>query len=263
MKAKDIMNDLFSLAVDREYSPIGDVLKAGDEEKEVKKVAVTMFPTINVIKEASKWGADLLIVHEPLYFNGKEEVDETDKVAMLKKKLVEESGLTIIRYHDHPHYTVPDIIAEGEFIEMDLSGRLESTEYFDLARFHLDKPITAYDLAKLIEDKLNVKHVRICGERNKPSKTISSVFGSGGVVAFDELKREESEIVLVGETCEWAYGEYARDAAQLGINKSLLILGHVGSERDGMKYTKRILEKMHPELDIKYIECDEVYTYTD
>ncbi len=263
MKAIDLMNELFSMAVEREYSPYGDVCKAGDPEKEVEKVAVTMFPTVEVIKEAVNWGADLLIVHEPLYFNGREEVNESDKVAMAKKELVEKSGLTIFRYHDHPHYTVPDVIAEGEFKYMGLKGRLETTDIFDLARFYPEEPITALELARHIEITLGVKHLRICGARDIPATVISSVFGSGGDIAITELKREESQIVLVGETCEWAYGEYARDAAALGFNKTLIIMGHVGSERDGMKLTRDIIRAKHPELLVKYIECEEVYSYTD
>lgn len=263
MKAIEIMNELFSLAIEREYSPTGDICKYGDPEKEVTKVAVTMFPTVNVIKEASEWGADLLIVHEPLYFNGREEVCDNDKVAMAKKALVESTNLTIFRYHDHPHYTVPDIIAEGEFKYMGLKGEYESTETFDLARFYPEEPITALELSEHIEKTLGVKHLRICGARDIPATVISSVFGSGGEIAFNELKNEKSQIVLVGETCEWAYGEYARDAAALGFNKSLIIMGHVGSERDGMKLTCDILKRMHPELNVKYFECEEVYTYTD
>ena len=263
MKAKDIMNDLFSLALEREYWVEGDSLKAGNSEAEVKKVAVTMFPTVKVIKESAEWGADLLIVHEPLYYSDTNELCENDKVAIAKKKIVDESGLTIYRFHDHPHYTVPDIIAAGEFKAMGLKGKLETTNVFDLVRFHLEEPITAYELAKLIEEKMGVKHVRICGATDIPSTILSGVFGSGGKPTFSELKSDEGEIVLAGETCEWAYAEYARDAAELGFNKSLLILGHAGSERDGMIYTAEILKNMHPELDVKYFECGEVYTYTD
>ena len=40
-------------------------------------------------------------------------------------------------------------------------------------------------------------------------------------------------------------------------------MGHIGSERDGMKYTTDLLKQMHPELEVKYFECSEVYTYTD
>ena len=263
MKAKDIINDLYSLATGREYSPDGDSLKAGDAQREVNKVAVTMFPTVKVIKEVIEWGAELLIVHEPIYYDVKEEISAHDRVASDKRDLIEQSGLTVYRFHDHAHYTVPDIIADGEFRALGLSGTLETTDIFDLVRFHLNSPITALELARLIEDKLNIAHVRICGATDIASTVISGVFGSGGRVPFEELKRDGSQIVLAGETCEWAYCEYARDAAELGLNKSLLLLGHAGSERDGMVYTAQLLKNMHPDLDVKYFECNEVYTYTD
>lgn len=89
------------------------------------------------------------------------------------------------------------------------------------------------------------------------------MFGAPGNIVLEELQRPESQIVLVGETCEWLIGEYARDAAQLGLKKALLIMGHVGSERDGMEYTARLLKERHPQLDVKYFDCGEVYTYTD
>ena len=80
---------------------------------------------------------------------------------------------------------------------------------------------------------------------------------------MQELCEKESEIVLAGETCEWAICEYARDAAELGKKKALLVLGHVGSERDGMVRTAELVRERHPEIESKYFECGEVYTYTD
>ena len=257
MKAIELMEELFSLAIEREYSPLGDSCKCGNPDIEINKVAVTMFPTVNVIKEAKEWGADLLIVHEPLYFNYKE--GEPDYIVKEKMKLVEESGLTIYRYHDHPHYTIPDVIAAGEFKYLGLKGEIETTDVFDLVRFHLDKPVTALELSEIIKEKLGVKYVRIAGTLNKPSTVISGMFGSPGNNVGIELKNEKSEIIIVGETSEWAYAEYARDADQLGYNKTLMVIGHVGSERDGMRYTADIIKEKHPELMVKYIECEEVY----
>ena len=40
-------------------------------------------------------------------------------------------------------------------------------------------------------------------------------------------------------------------------------MGHIGSERDGMVYVADLLKEMLPALDVRYIECGEVYTYTD
>ena len=78
-----------------------------------------------------------------------------------------------------------------------------------------------------------------------------------------ELLRPATEIIITGEICEWALGEHVRDAAQLGYRKAILVLGHIGSERDGMKYTALILKERQPQLDVRYFECGEVYTYSD
>lgn len=39
-------------------------------------------------------------------------------------------------------------------------------------------------------------------------------------------------------------------------------MGHIGSERDGMRLLTERLKKNYP-LDVRYIECGEVYSYTD
>lgn len=260
MKAFQIIDKLFALADNRDYSKSCDKCIAGDCNADVTKVAVTMFPTPDVIKEAQKWGAGLFIAHEPYYHCP---AADNDAIDVEKRKLIEGTGMTFYRYHDHTHYTTPDIIAAGEFRQFGLKGKFETTDTFDLVRFYLEEPITAMELAKIIKEKCDIKHVRICGAANKPCSVISGVFGAADRISFEELISPKSEIVLVGENTEWQHGEYARDAAQLGFNKSLIIMGHVGSERDGMKYTADILSDMFPELEVKYFECDEVYMYAD
>lgn len=259
MKAIEIIEKLFALADDIDYSKSCDKCIAGDNNADVTKVAVTMFPSPEVIKAAKNWGAELFIAHEPYYHCPAEENDPVD---VAKRKLITESGMTFYRYHDHTHYTTPDIIAAGEFRQLGLKGRLETTDTFDLVRFHLDAPLTAMELAKIIEEKCGIKHVRICGVTDNPCSVISGVFGAANKVSFAELTNPRSEILLVGENTEWLHAEYTRDAAQLGFNKSLIIMGHAGSERDGMKYTADILSDMFPEIEVKYFECGEVYTYT-
>ena len=262
MKAIEIMNELFALADERDYSNTCDTLKAGNPDVEVKKVAVSMHPTLEVVEQVKNWGAQLLIVHEPAYYNHMDEHSD-EKIECEKRKIIEDSGITIYRYHDYPHNTTPDIIAEGQLRAMDFKGTVEYTGKFDLVRIHLDEPMTPVEVAKWIEDHCNIKHIRICGTRDKKCTVVSGMFGSPGLRALDELYNEKCEILLIGETQEWRFGEYARDADYLGYKKAVLILGHMGSERDGMVYTADMLKKMHPELEVKYFECGEVCTYTD
>ena len=255
------MNILFAMADEHDFTNTCDTCIAGDPDKEASKVAVTMFATPSVIRQAAQWGADLLIVHEPVYNNAGSDPPE-NRQYWEKKALIDGTGITIWRYHDHPHYTTPDIIAAGQLRKLGLSGTMEYPEIFDLVRMEVDTPITPMDLAKMIEDKFHIQRVRICGAANEPCTRISFLFGAPGRGAMIEIDREETEIVVVGEVSEWSIAEYAKDAAEFGHKKALLILGHIGSERDGMEYTADLLKEKAPELDVKYFECGEAYTYT-
>lgn len=261
MKAFEILNELFALAKEGDFSDTCDTCKAGDPNAEVTRVAVSMFATPDVVRAAKAWGAQLLIVHEPTYYNHYDRHSD-EKIECEKRRLIEESGLTVYRYHDHPHAAFPDIIAAGMLRQFGLQGKIEYTDVFDLVRVHLDEPMTPVELAKQIERNCNIRHLRICGAANTPCTVVSGMFGTPGGV-FEELKSDRCEILLTGEACEWSLGEYARDCAQLGYKKALIIMGHIGSERDGMVYTADLLKEMHPELDVQYFECGEVYTYTD
>lgn len=261
MKAIEIMETLFSIADNVNYSNTCDTCKAGDPNIEVNKVAISMFATPELVQQVKDWGAQLLIVHEPLYYNHMDHHSE-EKLECEKRNLIESSGITIYRYHDHPHHTSPDIIAAGGLRQLGLKGTVEYTDVIDLVRLHPDIPVTPLELARLIEKRCGIKHVRICGTRNTPCTVISAMFGTPYGV-FEELQSEKSEIVLTGEASECFLGEYARDAAQLGHKKSLIIMGHIGSERDGMKYAADLLKEKYPNLEVQYFECGEVYTYTD
>ena len=261
MKAWEVMDVLFSWAPVKDIPGTCDTCKAGDPEQEVTKVAVSMFATPNVVRQAKAWGAQLLIVHEPTYYNHMDNHSD-EALECEKRKFIEDSGLTVYRYHDHPHITVPDIIASGEFKYLDLEGEIVRTDVFDLSRLYLKNPMTPRQLAKRMEEKMGLRHVRIAGAADAMCTEISGMFGTPGGLA-EELRNPECQILLVGEACEWALGEYARDAAQLGHTKALIVMSHIGSERDGMRYTVDLMQERLPQLETKYFECEEVYTYTD
>ena len=262
MEAFEIMEELFSLGVNRtDYSVTCDTCKAGSPEKEVKKIAVSMFATPELVKRASAWGADLLIVHEPTYYNHMDEHSD-EKLECEKRALIESTGITIYRFHDHAHAAAPDMIVAGEEKYMQLDAKVESMDGFDCLRLVLNHAMTAREVAAHLEKTLGIRHIRICGAADVPCTRVTGMFGTPGGV-FDELKSEQCEILMTGEATEWKLDEYARDAAQLGHKKALLVLGHIGSERAGMQYVCDYLRKTHPELECEYFECGEVYTYTD
>ena len=117
-----------------------------------------------------------MIVHEPTYYNHRDEHSD-EKLECEKRKFIEETGITIYRFHDHPHYTTPDIICRGQVKALGLKGRVEYTDVVDQVRIYLDEPMTPVELAKLIEKKCNIKHLRICGAKDVKCSVVSGISG--------------------------------------------------------------------------------------
>ena len=259
MKAIDIIEKIKEGS--RPLKVTCDTIKSGSPDKEVKKLVISMFATVDVIKQAKEWGADMIIVHEPTYYDHMDVMIDTP-VTRAKKALIDESDIVIFRYHDCMHVREVDQIPEGEIYYLGLTGEIEKTPYGSSYILNSNKEITALEMASLMEERLGIKHVRIAGTRDKGAKRIALCFGTPGGV-YQLLCDESVDMVLTGEACEWKLSEYARDADLLGFNKSLIVMGHIGSERDGMRLLAERLKAEYPDIETKYIECGEVYTYTD
>ena len=259
MKAKDLMEGIFSWCNDngvQDYSNTCDTVKTGNPEKDIRKVAVAMTATVAVLRDAVRWGADLLIVHEPTFYDHFDRIKEDDPVVSAKLQLIRDGELIIWRYHDHPHNKHLDMIHEGFAEKFDLKGTWKYSGSFGKSRFILDTEITPETLAERFF-KGGAKHLRVCGNLKEPGKKISFCLGAPGEI-FEELCDPEVEIVISGEACEWMEGEYARDAAELGMKKTLMILGHIPSEKEGMVLLAEMISKQYPDLDIKYFDCGEI-----
>lgn len=257
MKINEVIKYITGLAVAPVKENTCDRIIIGNGENEVSGIGVSMFATPNVIRRAIKEGINFLIVHEPLCYDNMDRIVPYD-IGNEKRKLIEEAGITVFRYHDYAHNTEPDLIFEGQTEYMGLCGRHEKGKYWAVNRFVLDDEITAIELAEVLEKNYDIKHIRIIGATDKKGRNISCCFGTPGHV-IDELY--ETDFVLTGEICEWREGEAARDLYEMGYNKAVLVMGHIGSEREGMKLLAKRLNTEFKELNTVYIECGEVYSY--
>ncbi len=259
MKINELISELRALAalpVNEEKTV--DVIKVGDGEAEISKVGVAMFATPSVIRAASEQGVNFLIVHEPLFYTHRD-TEMPYAQCLEKKAMLEQAGLTVFRFHDYAHSTEPDLIYEGELLYSGLSGSYERGRFFAINHFILDEEMTTVELAKRLEASLGARNFRIVGDRENKVKRISCCFGTPGHL-FEEI--DECDVVLTGEICEWGIGEYVRDAAELGKKKSMIVMGHINSEKCGMKLLFERLKLAHPELSPEYFDCGDVYSYT-
>ena len=216
-----------------------------------------MWATPNVIRRAAEMGANLIITHEPTFYDDPDK-PEDNPVDRAKYELIKQTGVVIYRYHTMMHQFTPDLIPTGAIYYLGIEGELTPTKYFGSSILTLKNPMSANEIASLFKEKLGVKHIRIAGNGDFKGKTIGACLGMPGGV-YEILRDPNTDIVLIGEACEYHQCEYARDAAELGFNKAMVVLGHEGSERAGMQYLAKLIRDNHKDLKVDYIECGEVY----
>ena len=258
MKAFEIMNDIIGEDfIEYAGEHTVDTLKAGNPEKEISKIRVCLTATPEVLRQAKEWGADLLITHEPTYYNHRDEIDDSELTAK-KVKLVEESGVVLYRYHDSMHSRGDDEISEGFLVRMGWQG-----EFDGKMGFLLDEPKTPLEIATEITEELGLKYPRIVGCRGGQVKKIFLALGSRGKETYADFCSNDYDVIIGGELCEWRDCEPVRDLAQMGIQKTIIILGHAGSERDGVAVLAEKINGKYDGAEAKYFECGEIYSYVD
>jgi putative NIF3 family GTP cyclohydrolase 1 type 2 len=92
-----------------------DVVKTGDPAQDVTGIVTTFLATQEVIERAVELGANFIITHEPTFYSHLDETDwlADDPVYIAKRKLIDEHGLVIWRFHDYWHRYRPDGIITG------------------------------------------------------------------------------------------------------------------------------------------------------
>jgi len=257
MKAYEIMNDIIGEEFLAEHPNTVDTIKAGDENREVKRIGTCLTATPDVLRAAKEWGADLLITHEPTFYDHLDNHNDSNLTKM-KEKLVEDFGGAIYRYHDSIHARTTDKISEGFIRKLGLEGDFDG----DMA-LTLKEGITPVELARLISEKMGLRHPRIVGARDGKITKVNLCLGARGSSPYVALRDDDFEVAVAGELCEWYDCEAIRDLAQMGYQKTILVLGHAGSERDGMEYLAEEIDGKYDGAEARYFDCGEIFSYAD
>jgi len=230
-----------------------DTFKAGNPETRVTGIAVTMMATLDVLQRAAAKGQNLIITHEPTFYNHldrPEGMDERDAVWKEKREFIEKNGLVVWRFHDYWHSRKPDGILAGmvQALGWEKYQSAENPHLFTMPETTLEK--LAVDVAKRLETPV----LRVVGN---PEMRVSKVALSPGSAGFQRethaLEMDNVEVLLVGETREWETVEYAADAASEGRKKALIVIGHVPSEQAGMEECARWLKTFVKNAPIEFV----------
>jgi len=231
-----------------------DTFKAGNPDTPVTGIAVTMMATLDVLQRAAANGQNLIITHEPTFFNHLDEkpegMDENDEVWREKRAFIEQHGLVIWRFHDHWHMRKPDGIQAGmtHALGWEKFQNPENEHLFTLPEITLEK--LAADVAK----KLDTPVMRVVGNPEMKVTKIGFSPGSAGAARETQaLEKENVEVLLVGETREWETVEYVADAVSAGKRKALIVIGHVPSEQAGMEECARWLKTFAKNVPVEFV----------
>lgn len=241
-----------------------DGIKFGDPEQELTGIAVTCAPTYEVIKQAAALSCNLLICHEPTFYNHPDATDwmENNPVYQVKTRQLSEQNMVVYRDHDALHAHHPDGIYTGVMKELGWE-QYRADEGRRPMLYNLP-PMTIPQLADELKDQLGMRTVRIIGCTDGIVSKVAYV--GGGNMSIDDantkMMMDETEVMIAGELIDWTVMSFVHDAATMGQQKTIIQLGHFNSEALGMKYAaKWIGELMGETVPVHWIPTGEPYRY--
>ncbi len=254
MKIKSLIKKLgkeFPISLAEPWDNVG--LLVGDEEREIKRVQISLDGTEEVIDEAIKNKANLIITHHPIIFEGIKNITSKDFRGKKILKLIE-NKVAVYSLH-----TNLDSSFEGlnNYITKKLGVKTSKIldEKKDINRdviggtgriYTLENSTTLLDYANIVKEKLGIDHIRVVGELDETIKKVAVVNGSGASY-LDKVKKLGVDLFITGDI---KYHE-GLDGKEMGI--AIFDIGHYESEH----FFTDLLIKICKELDV------EVKVYND
>jgi putative NIF3 family GTP cyclohydrolase 1 type 2 len=235
-----------------------DVIKEGNPDSQVTGIVTCMFATMEVLKQAVNKNCNLIIVHEPLYYNHLDETKQfqNDPVFLEKKRFINDHKLVVWRFHDYIHSMKPDGIETGMVAKLGwknyaLNG---STNQFVLPE------TTLKELLKNLKQTFPKNTFYVVGDPEmKLSKVRFAAGAPGSATHFRLLEDKNVDVVIAGEAQQWETYEYTRDAVDQGRKKAVVFLGHIPSEEAGMDYCSVWLKSFIKDIPVIFIESGSSY----
>lgn len=241
-----------------EYDNIG--MMVGDENKEVKKVLLSLDCTKEVIKEAINLNSDLIITHHPLIFKKPKNILAGD---LLGDKVITLIREDIALYSCHTNLdstkggineTIVKILGfnSDEIIEPKEYKNYKDCGIGRLVK--LNREIPLYDIVNLVKEKLNIKNMRIVkGSENV--KIIAIINGSGQDL-FYRAKNLGADCIITGDTTY----HFASDFKEMGI--SIIDAGHFSTEYLAFLRTLEFLNDRFKDVEfISSEKCRDPYEF--
>lgn len=240
-------------------------------------IVTTCWATAKVIEKAHQKGANLIISHEALFWNHGDKIDwlkqNHNKTFAKKKELLDKYGIVVRRDHDHIHSGIPvkessDGWADGIFYGY--AQELGWTKYmknFEGVPFCFEFP-EGTTARKIGEHLVSTLHLNGCRIEGNPDtlvrKAIIPMHNLGDAKdLITYIDQNNVDCVLTMEMIDFTLAEYIRDSSMLGMNKSIVQIGHFNTEEAGMKYMVHWLPTAikNNKAPISFVQSGDMYHF--
>ena len=234
-----------------------DTLKGGDPSTPVKGIATTFLDTMAVLREAVRRGDNLIITHEPTFYNHRDETKDFANDPVYKEKLafIEQHHLVVYRLHDEIHADpAGDHILQGVYEAFGWEKYPHPADKGQVSQYFVTiPPTTLGDLAKSLELRLHAQTMRVEGNPDLKVTHVALVPGAAGLQKHVAALNQDVDVLIAGEASEWETVEYVRDAVAQGRAKGMILLGHEVSEEPGMEQCAKELRELFPGTRVDHI----------
>lgn len=194
----EIVEDTYPRHAALEWDNVG--LLVGRADKEVKKIYVALDATDEVIDEAVRKHADMLVTHHPLIFSPLKKITNEHFIGNRVVKLLQHD---ISYYAMHTNY---DVLGMAELAEKKFGLRqaevlevTDSEKNQGIGRVgNLECEMTLEECCEFVKTTFGLSAVRLFGERKKNIQRIAVCPGSGKSVIGAAIQKG-AEVLITGD----------------------------------------------------------------
>ena len=251
----DWLERKFPASVAEDWDNVG--LLTGDDENQVSHVFLALDLTEEVLDEAIRAGADMIVTHHPMIFSGVKKINNHSFTGRKILRLVRHG---ISYYAMHTNY---DILGMADlsagYLELSDIRVLSTTgekdgEPIGFGRVgNLPGKLTLRDYALLVKKNLKLSDVKVYGNLEQVVKTAAVCTGSGKSMISDVLAAG-ADVYVTGDIDHHT----GIDAVAQGL--AIIDAGHYGTEYIFMEDMKGRLEKAFPKLTVSCAKVNCPYT---
>ena len=208
-------------------------LQTGDPEAPVDKILISLDPTVEAVREASKRDAQMLLTHHPLIFTSLSSLEPSIYPGDVLYEAIQK-GVAVASFHtnlDAAIGGINDLLAEvlglGEVCV--LEGERASREAGEgLGRIGvLPEPVRLSDLVRNVKQVFQISTAGVVGPPDRRIHKVAVVGGSGSSLIPDALRRGADALIT---------GDVGHHDAMAAIQGGIAVIdaGHFHTEKAAM-----------------------------